>query len=50
VEETTAALTAEQEGEESAEPLPQGDTSATFETSNQSSSSENMESKISRPF
>jgi hypothetical protein len=43
VEETTAAITAEQEREETANSLPQGDTSATFETSNQSSSSENME-------
>jgi hypothetical protein len=42
VEETTAAITAEQEREETANSLPQGDKSATFETSNQSSSSENM--------
>jgi hypothetical protein len=43
VEETTAAITAEQEREETANSLPQGDKSATFETSNQPSSSENME-------
>jgi hypothetical protein len=43
VEETTAVITAEQEREETANSLPQGDKSATFETSNQSSSSENME-------
>ncbi len=43
VEETTAAIAAEQEREETANSLPQGDKSATFETSNQSSSSENME-------
>ena len=43
VEETTAGITAEQEREETANSLPQGDKSATFETSNQSSSSENME-------
>jgi hypothetical protein len=42
VEETTAAITAEQEREETANSLPQGDKSVTFETSNQSSSSENM--------
>jgi hypothetical protein len=43
VEETTAAITAEQEREEAAESLPQSDKSATFESSNHSSSSENME-------
>jgi hypothetical protein len=43
VEETTAAIAAEQEREETANSLPQGDKSATFETSNHSSSSENME-------
>jgi hypothetical protein len=43
VEETTAAITAEQEREEAAESLPQSDKSATFESSNQSSSFENME-------
>jgi hypothetical protein len=43
VEETTAAITAEQEREETANSLLQGDKSATFETSNQSSSAENME-------
>jgi hypothetical protein len=43
VEETTAAITAEQVREETANSLPQGDKSATFETSNQSRSSENME-------
>ncbi len=43
MEETTAAITAEQEREEEAESLPQSDRSATFESSNQSSSSENME-------
>jgi hypothetical protein len=42
VEETTAAITAEQEREEAAESLPQSDKSATFESSNQSSSSANM--------
>jgi hypothetical protein len=43
VEETTAALTVEQEREESAESLPQGDKSATFENRKQSSSSVNLE-------
>jgi hypothetical protein len=43
VEETTAAIKAEQEREEAAQLLPQGDESAAFESSNQSSSSENME-------
>jgi hypothetical protein len=43
VEETTAAITAEQEREEAADSLPQGDKSATFESPNQSSSSKNME-------
>jgi hypothetical protein len=43
VEETTAAITAEQEREERANSLPQGDKSASVESSNQSSSSENME-------
>jgi hypothetical protein len=43
VEETTAAIMAEQEREEATESLPQSDKSATFELSNQSSSSENME-------
>jgi hypothetical protein len=43
VEETTAALTAEQEREESAESLPQGGESATFENQKQSSSSVNLE-------
>jgi hypothetical protein len=43
VEETTAALTAEQELEESAELLPQGGESATFENRKQSSSSVNLE-------
>jgi hypothetical protein len=44
VEEITAAITAEQEREETANSLPQGDKSATFESSNQSSSSsKNME-------
>ncbi len=43
VEETTAAITAEQEREEIAESLPQSDKSATFETLNQSSSSANLE-------
>ncbi len=43
MEETTAAITAEQEREEAADSLPQGDKSATFESSKQSSSSKNME-------
>jgi hypothetical protein len=43
VEETTAAITAEQEREEAANSLPQSDKSATFESSNQSSSSKIME-------
>jgi hypothetical protein len=43
VEETTAAITAEQEREEAAESLPQSDKSAIFESLNQSTSSENME-------
>jgi hypothetical protein len=43
VEETTAAITAKEEREETAESLPQSDKSATFESSNQSSSSKNME-------
>jgi hypothetical protein len=43
VEETTAALTAEQEREESAESLPQGGESATFKNRKQSSSSVNLE-------
>jgi hypothetical protein len=47
VEETTAAITAEaeaeQEREETASSLPQGNKFATLETSNQSSSSTNME-------
>jgi hypothetical protein len=43
VEETTAAITAEQKREEAAESLPQSDKSATFESLNQSSSSVNME-------
>ncbi len=43
MEETTAAITAEQERKEAAESLPQSDKSATFESSNQSSSSVNME-------
>jgi hypothetical protein len=43
VEETTAAITAEQEREETANSLLQSDKSATFESSNQSSSSKNME-------
>jgi hypothetical protein len=42
VEETTAAIAAEQEREEAAESLPQSDKSATFESSNQCRSSENM--------
>ncbi len=41
--ETTAAITSEQEREESANSLPQSDKSATFESSNQFSSSKNME-------
>ncbi len=43
MEETTAAITAKQVREEIANSLPQGDKSATFETSNQSSSSVNLE-------
>jgi hypothetical protein len=43
VEETTAAITAEQDLEETAESLPQSDKSATLETLNQSSSSVNLE-------
>ena len=43
VEETTAAITAEQELEETANSLSQDDKSATFENLNQSSSSVNLE-------
>ena len=43
VEETTAAIAAEQEREEAANSLPQGDESATFENRKQSSSSVNLE-------
>jgi hypothetical protein len=43
VEETTAAITAEQECEETANSLPQGDKSAAFENQNQSSSSVDLE-------
>ena len=43
VEETAAAITAEQVREEIANSLPQGDKSVIFETSNQSSSSVNLE-------
>ena len=43
VEETTAAITAEQDLEEAADSLLQGDKSATFENLNQSSSSVNLE-------
>ncbi len=48
VEETTAAITAEQGREKVAESLPQSDESAAFESSKQSSSSVNMENP--RPF
>ncbi len=43
MEETTAAITAEQDLEEAANSLPQGGKSATFENLNQSSSSANLE-------
>ena len=43
VEETTAAITAEQDLEETANSLSQGDKSATFKNPNQSSSSVNLE-------
>ena len=43
VEETTAAITAEQEREETANSLSQDDKSATFKNTNQSSSSVNLE-------
>jgi hypothetical protein len=43
VEETTAAITAEQDLEEAANSLPQSDKSATFENQKQSSSSVNLE-------
>ncbi len=43
MEETTAAITAEQDLEEAANLLSQGDKSATFENLNQSSSSVNLE-------
>jgi hypothetical protein len=45
VEETTAAITAEQIREEAANSLPQGDESAAFESSNQNSSSVEEESR-----
>ena len=43
MEETTTAITAEQDLEEAANSLPQSDKSATFENQNQSSSSVNLE-------
>ena len=49
VEETTAAITAEQELEEAANSLSQGGKSATFENSNQSSSSVNLERSHDSP-